>query len=83
MHAAVIVCRATLQKLAVGGVQVLLPEEVILLQATQLLLDTRGHICAYEYGVPVTVIVFVTFFKLYIYYKADYASLQQKSNSEL
>ena len=67
MHAAVTVCRATLQELAVGGVQVLLPEEVILLQATQLLLDTRGHICACEHGVSVTEIIFITFFKLYIH----------------
>ena len=44
MHAAVLVSGTALQELAVGGVQVLLPEEVILLQATQLLLDARGHI---------------------------------------
>lgn len=45
MHAAVLVCGTALQELAVGGVQVLLPEEVILLEATQLLFDARGHIC--------------------------------------
>ena len=44
MHATVLVCGAALQELAVGGVEVLLPEEVILLQAAQLPLDARGHI---------------------------------------
>ena len=45
MHATVLVSGAGLQELAVGGVKVLLPQEVILLQAAQLLLDARGHIC--------------------------------------
>ena len=44
MHAAVFISGAALQELAVGGVQVLLPKEIILLQATQLLLDARGYI---------------------------------------
>ena len=44
MHAAVLVCGVALQELAVGGVKVLLPEEVILLQAAQLPLDARGHV---------------------------------------